>query len=73
MKNSAAKRNNDLHKNKNARQTQAARFLYENAGFGSRAERKCAAQNRKGVFLTDFVVKFTRHMLQYHEAGVNLS
>jgi hypothetical protein len=31
------------------------------------------AQNRKGVFLTDFVDKFTRQVLQYHEAGVNLS
>jgi hypothetical protein len=37
--------------NKNARQMLAARFLYKNAGFGSRAERKCAGSKPEGGVL----------------------
>ncbi|MGH7601964.1 MAG: hypothetical protein ACREOI_36840 [bacterium] len=68
MKNSAAKRNNDLHKNKNARQMQAARLLYENTGFGSRAERKCAGSKPEGGVSQD-----TNFSFSIYATGVILS
>jgi hypothetical protein len=73
MKNSAAKRNKDLRKIKTRGRCRPRVFCMRMPVLGSRAERKCAGAKPDGVSWSGFVDKFTREVLQYHEAGVKLS